>query len=102
MRADFILDKDPHVHFACKLRKIYREANQKGPIYTGGDFNARIQEQLGQGENKIIGKHLFDSDNTNLELDLDESKAENRKQMINHCKKKFFNGLVIRKRPGVE
>ena len=57
--------------------------NKMGPTLTGGDFNARITNEVENYGIACIGKHI--SDKENVETTLDESTMENRDQLIAHC-----------------
>ena len=61
------------------------EINKKnGPIYTGGDFNARIRNQEGLGDCRAVGPHTFDKHNTKQITE--EGILENRQYLIEICK----------------
>ena len=35
---------------------------KKGPTYTMGDFNARVQTIMNEDEKRYLGKHTFDKE----------------------------------------
>ena len=59
------------------------QLQKKGPTYTGGDFNARIQRKQGTSE-QCVGQHSFDPHNNTL-AQQDENIVENRNLFIAHC-----------------
>ena len=65
------------------LYKIQTKCQKRGPTYTCGDFNARVQKKESFMES-CIGPHTFDRHNVHLEQQ-DEGVRENRRLFINHC-----------------
>ena len=66
-----------------------------GPGQHAGDFNARIQTKLSE-EEKCIGKHIFDTDDINIE-EFDEWKIDNRNTLIGICdqRRKYHEHMVL-------
>jgi len=67
--------------FYKALIKEIEKAKKKGPVYIGGDFNARVQMKANP-EEYGIGYHVFDQERITLEDQL-EPVAENRELFIN-------------------
>ena len=53
----------------------------KGPTFTLGDFNARIQRKMTEAETPI-GPHTFDKHNTRTQ---ETNVRESREIFVNHC-----------------
>ena len=51
-----------------ELEKEYLLRKKQGPTYVGGDFNARLHQALGIGENNVMGTHFFDKGNEQTHL----------------------------------
>ena len=69
-----------------RLEKHVRKDSLNGPTYTGGDFNARIQCEEGQGDARCIGPHTFDKAGADLTPTIaEQGKLENRRHMLDHC-----------------
>ena len=56
---------------------------KQGPVYTMGDFNARIQKADNTQEEKVIGQHTFDKQNIGITGQADDV-ADNRELFISH------------------
>ena len=69
--------KDKHYK---ALYKVQTDLQKKGPTYTGGDFNARVQIKQSDEEN-CIGQHTFDKANITLATQ-DDGVVENRNYFI--------------------
>ena len=50
------------------LKRTQRKHQSKGPTYTIGDFNARIQKKQSESETPI-GNHTFDINNPRTEAE---------------------------------
>jgi len=67
--------------FYKPLIKEIEKAKKKGPVYVGGDFNARVQMKANP-EEYGIGYHVFDPEKITLEDQL-EPVAESREMFVN-------------------
>jgi len=72
-------DKDD---FYTALSRLHNKLVNKGPLFTLGDFNARVQIQADNDE-ICIGQHTFDRQNTHLHNQSPEV-ADNREKFITY------------------
>ena len=66
-----------------KLKSVQLKLQGKGPTYTAGDFNARLQKRQTYAET-CIGQHTFDKRNHTLATQTADV-VENRNLLITHC-----------------
>ena len=65
------------------LKKTFNKYKNKGPTFTGGDFNAKISNELDNDGVSCIGEFTFDQEH--VDTTLDETMQENRDHLIGHC-----------------
>ena len=66
------------------LHTTQTKSQVKGPTFSMGDFNARIQKSINEIEQEIIGRHTFDNCNTTVHEQTTEVQ-ESRHLLIEHC-----------------
>ena len=67
-----------------KLGKYTRQFKNKGPMYTMGDFNARLIYPTTDDEEVIMGKHTLHNNAAILEDHTDDMR-DNRNLLVEYC-----------------
>ena len=71
-------------HIYEKLQNIIDKRNNKGPIYIGADWNARLIYPRTENEEQIMGKHTLHNNGYKIET-FTEAMKEHRDLMIEFC-----------------